>query len=57
MEQDPAYRKDYEHILGVPAGAVVGEPAARIVNAGLKQLFDDYKEGVSYLRQLAQKKK
>jgi tripartite-type tricarboxylate transporter receptor subunit TctC len=57
MEEDPAYRKDYEQILGLSAGALVGDDATRIVKAGLKQLFDDYKGGVDYLRDLSKKKK
>lgn len=57
MEKDPAYQKDYEHVLGLSAGALVGNDAARVVKAGLKQLFEDYKQGVQYLRALSQKKK
>lgn len=57
MEKDPAYRKDSQKILGDLAEAVVGEEASQTVRAGLKQLYDEYKTGIQYLRDLAKKKK
>lgn len=56
MTQDPAFRKDFESSLGEPPNAVIGESAERLVKDGLKKLFDEYQEGVRYLRELATKK-
>lgn len=56
MTADPAFRKDYESTLGESPDAVVGEHADRVVKEAVKKLFDDYKEGVDYLRALATKK-
>lgn len=56
MEKDPAYRKDAEQILGLGSDAVVGKEASHLVNTGLTKLFDEYKIGVQYLRDLSQKK-
>ena len=56
MAQDPGFRKEFENTLGVPADALFGEQADRIVKDGLKRLFGDYQQGVEYLRALAKKK-
>lgn len=56
MMQDSAFRKEYESILGDQPDAVLGDQADRIVKDAVKKLFDDYKEGVDYLRALAKKK-
>jgi tripartite-type tricarboxylate transporter receptor subunit TctC len=56
MTQDPAFRKEFENSLGEPPHAVIGESADRLVKDGLNKLFDEYQEGVRYLRELAAKK-
>jgi tripartite-type tricarboxylate transporter receptor subunit TctC len=56
MTQDVQFRSDFEKALGEPPDAIVGEQADRIVKDGVKKLFDDYKAGVEYLRQMAQSK-
>jgi tripartite-type tricarboxylate transporter receptor subunit TctC len=56
MTQDPEFRSDFAKALGEPPDAVIGEQADRIVKDGVKKLFDDYKAGVEYLRQMAQNK-
>jgi len=56
MTQDAEFRADFEKALGEPPDAIIGEQADRIVKDGVKKLFDDYKSGVEYLRQMAQTK-
>ena len=56
MTQDPEFRADFASALGEPPDAILGEQADRIVKDGVKKLFDDYKPGVDYLRQMAQTK-
>jgi tripartite-type tricarboxylate transporter receptor subunit TctC len=56
MTQDAAFRKEFESTLGEPPDPVVGDAADRLVKDAVKRLFDDYKEGVDYLRALANKK-
>jgi tripartite-type tricarboxylate transporter receptor subunit TctC len=55
MTQDPEFRADFEKALGEPPDALIGEEADRVVKDGLKKLIEDYKEGVSYLRELGKK--
>jgi tripartite-type tricarboxylate transporter receptor subunit TctC len=54
--QDPAFRKEFENTLGEPPDLVIGAQADRVIKDALKKLFDDYKEGVDYLKALAKKK-
>lgn len=56
VTQDPAFRKEFESTLGEPPDAVAGEPADRVVRDALKKLFEEYQQGVDYLRTLAKKK-
>jgi tripartite-type tricarboxylate transporter receptor subunit TctC len=56
MTQDAEFRSDFEKALGEPPDAITGEQADRIVKDGVKKLFDDYKIGVDYLRDMAQSK-
>ena len=56
MTQDAEFRSDFEKALGEPPDAIIGEPADRIVKDGVKKLFEDYKVGVDYLRDMAQTK-
>lgn len=56
VTEDPAFQADFEKTLGTPVHATTGEQAARVVNPALKQLFEDYKSGVEYLRQMPQRK-
>jgi len=53
MTQDPEFRADFEKALGEAPDAVIGEQADRIVKDGVKKLFEDYKPGVDYLRDMA----
>ncbi len=55
MMQDAGLRKEFETTLGESPDALVGEAADRVVKDALKRLFDDYREGVSYLQALAKK--
>lgn len=55
MTQDPEFRAEFEKALGEPPDALVGDAADRVVKDGVKRLFEDYKEGVSYLRELGKK--
>jgi tripartite-type tricarboxylate transporter receptor subunit TctC len=55
MTQDSGFRKEFESALGEPPDALFGEQADRIVKDALKKLFEDYQEGVRYLRDLAKK--
>jgi len=52
MTRDPKYRKEYERAVQVPADAKTGGEANAAVQAGLKQLFEQYNEGVEYLKKL-----
>ena len=56
MTQDLAFRKEFESTLGEPPDPMVGDSADRVVKDAVKRLFEDYKEGVDYLRALANKK-
>ena len=56
MTQDAGFRSDFENALGEPPDAIIGEQADRIVKDGVRKLFDDYKSGVEYLRNMAQSK-
>lgn len=56
VTEDPAFRADFKKTLGIPADAIVGKKAARVVDTGLKQLFEEFGEGVEYLRGLPKKK-
>ncbi len=56
VTEDPAFRADFQKTLGIPADAIVGKKAASVVDTGLKQLFDEFGEGVEYLRGLPKKK-
>ena len=56
MTQDAEFRSAFEKTLGEPPDAIIGERADRIVKDGVKKLFDDYKSGVEYLRNMAQSK-
>lgn len=56
VTEDPAFRADFKKTLGTPVHAITGEKAAGVVNPALKQLFEDYKSGVEYLRQMPQQK-
>ena len=56
VTEDPAFRADFQKTLGIPADAIVGKKAASLVDTGLKQLFDEFGEGVEYLRGLPKKK-
>src|SRR3990172_4717673 len=56
MTQDAAFRKEFESTLGEPPDLLIGEQADRVVKDALKRLFEDYREGVSYLQALAKKK-
>jgi tripartite-type tricarboxylate transporter receptor subunit TctC len=54
--QDASFRKEFESTLGEPPDLLIGEQADRVIKEALKKLFDDYKEGVDYLKALAKKK-
>jgi len=56
LAQDQAYQKDYQRVIGQSANALVGTEATKVVDSGLKQLFDEFQVGVNYLRGLPQKK-
>jgi len=56
VTEDPAFQADFEKTLGTPVHAITGEKAAVVVDAALEQLFEDYKSGVEYLRQMPQRK-
>jgi tripartite-type tricarboxylate transporter receptor subunit TctC len=53
MTDDPEFRAEFEKTLGEPPAALIGEQADRIVKDGLKKLFEDYRDGLRYLRSLA----
>lgn len=56
MTQDADFRAEFEKSLGEPPDAVMGDQADRIVKDGVKKLFDDYKPGVDYLREMSKTK-
>jgi tripartite-type tricarboxylate transporter receptor subunit TctC len=56
MTQDPEFRADFEKALGEAPDPTIGEAADRIVKDGVKKLFEDYRAGVDYLRNMAQSK-
>ena len=56
LAQDQTYLKDYQKVIGQPADALVGDEAAKVVNKGLKQLFEEFQEGIEYLRGLPNKR-
>jgi len=56
LAQDQAYQKDYQKVIGQPAAALVGDEAAKVVNKGLKQLFEEFQDGIEYLRRLPNKR-
>jgi len=56
LAQDQAYQRDFQKVIGQPADALVGDDAAKIVESGLTQLFNEFQEGVNYLRGLPQNK-
>ena len=55
MTQDPEFRAEFEKALGEPPDALIGDAADRVVKDGIKRLFEDYKAGVDYLRELGKK--
>lgn len=55
VTEDPAFQADYEKTLDTSAHAITGEEAGAVVDAALKQLFEDYQDGVEYLQQMPQK--
>jgi len=56
MTQDAEFRFDFDKALGEPPDVIIGAQADRIVKDGVKKLFEDYKSGVDYLRNMAQSK-
>jgi tripartite-type tricarboxylate transporter receptor subunit TctC len=56
MTQDAEFRSAFEKALGEPPDAIIGEQADRTVKDAVRKLFDDYKSGVEYLRNMAQSK-
>jgi tripartite-type tricarboxylate transporter receptor subunit TctC len=56
MTQDPAFREDFERVLGEAPEVLFGEQADRVVKIAIKRLFDDYQAGVQYLRDMPKKK-
>lgn len=56
MTQDAEFRSDFQKALGEAPDAVIGEQADRVVKDGVKKLFEDYKAGVDYLRDMARSK-
>ena len=56
MTRDADFRAEFEKALGEPPDAIMGEQADRIVKDGVKKLFEDYKAGVDYLRDLSKGK-
>ena len=56
LAQDEAYQKEFQKVIGQPADASVGDEAAKVVNKGLKQLFEEFQEGIEYLRGLPKKR-
>ena len=56
VTEDPAFRADFKKTMGIPADAIVGKKAASVVDSGLKQLFNEFREGVEYLRGLPKRK-
>jgi tripartite-type tricarboxylate transporter receptor subunit TctC len=56
MTQDADFRAEFEKSLGEPPDAVIGDQAELIVKDGVKKLFEDYKPGVDYLREMSKAK-
>ena len=56
LEEDPAFQADSEKVLGPTAKAVVADDARKLIDTGLTRLFNEYKEGVDYLRALPKKR-
>jgi tripartite-type tricarboxylate transporter receptor subunit TctC len=56
MSKDPTYQKEHVRAVQVPADAKTGGDANAAVQAGLKQLFEQYNEGVEYLKKLPEQK-
>lgn len=55
LAQDQAYRKEFQKVIGQPANALVGDEAAKVMRKGLKQLFEEFQEGIEFLRELPKK--
>lgn len=56
VTEDPGFKADFKKTLGMPVNAIVGERAKEVVSTSLKQLYEDHKEGVDYLRDLPKRK-
>ena len=56
MTRDAEFRAEFEKALGEAPDAIMGDQADRIVKDGVKKLFEDYKPGVDYLRELSKGK-
>lgn len=56
MTLDAQFRAEFEKTLGEPPDVLFGVEANKVVQDGLKKLFDNYQEGVRYLRDLGAKK-
>jgi tripartite-type tricarboxylate transporter receptor subunit TctC len=56
VTQDSEFAREFEKTLGEAPDAVFGEQANRIVQDGLKKLFDHYQAGIRYLRDMGGKK-
>jgi len=56
MTQDADFRVEFANALGEPPDAIVGDQADHIVKDGVKKLFEDYKAGVDYLRDMSKNK-
>ncbi len=56
VTQDREFAHEFEKTLGEPPDAAFGEQANRIVQDGLKKLFDNYQGGIRYLRDMGSKK-
>ncbi len=55
LAQDQAYQKEFQKVIGQPADASVGDEAAKVMRKGLMQLFEEFQEGLEYLRGLPKK--
>jgi len=56
MTEDADFRSEFANALGEPPDAIVGDQADHIVKDGVKKLFEDYKAGVDYLRDMSKNK-
>lgn len=56
MTQDADFRAEFANALGEPPDAIVGDQADHIVQDGVKKLFEDFKAGVDYLRDMSKSK-